>query len=116
MIPLLITHNILIGKVQFEIHSQGGDDPNVKGEASIIVNGIECCPKRKGHNIVVLDEIGNIVATRSFNTSEPSEGMAMASFLDEIPDEHIALIAVQDTTGKLRPFTSCSRLTFLELY
>ena len=87
------------GKVQFEIHSEGGDDPNVKGEASIIVNGIECCPKKKGHNVVVLDEIGNIVGTRSFNTVEPSEGMAMAKFLDEIPEEHIALIAVQDTTG-----------------
>ena len=90
----------LTGKVQFEIHSEGGDDPNVKGEASIIVNGIECCPKRKGHNIVVLDEIGNVVATRSFNTVDPQEGMAMAKFLDDIPEEHIALIAVQDTTGK----------------
>ena len=88
-----------LGKVQFEIHSEGGDDPSAKGEASIVVNGIECCPKRKGHNVVVLDEIGNIVATRSFNTVESSEGMAMAKFLDDIPEEHIALIAVQDTTG-----------------
>ena len=86
--------------MQFEIHSEGGDDPGVKGEASIVVNGIECCPKRKGHNIVVLDEIGNVVATRSFNTTDPQEGMAMAKFLEEIPEEHIALIAVQDTTGK----------------
>ena len=85
--------------MQFEIHSEGGDDPGAKGEASIVVNGIECCPKRKGHNVVVLDEIGNIVATRSFNTVEPSEGMAMAKFLEDIPEEHIALIAVQDTTG-----------------
>ena len=100
LLNLLSTCIKFLGKVQFEIHSEGGDDPGVKGEASIIVNGIECCPRKKGHNVVVLDEIGNVVATRSFNTVEPSEGMAMAKFLDEIPEQHIALIAVQDTTGK----------------
>ena len=78
------------------------------GQASIVVNGTEYCPKRRGHNIVVLDEIGNVVATRTFDTQDPSEGMAMAKFLDEIPDEHIALIAVQDTTGMAYGLQVCN--------
>lgn len=49
---------------------------------------------------MVLDAIGDIMEVRSFDTEKASEGVAMARFLDDIPEGHIALVAVQDTTGE----------------
>ena len=49
---------------------------------------------------MVLDAIGDTVEVKSFDTEKVSEGVAMAKFLNDIPEEHIALIAVQDTSGE----------------
>ena len=55
---------------------------------------------------MVLDAIGDTVEVRSFDTEQASEGVAMAKFLDNIPEEHIALIAAQDTSGENEFFSS----------
>lgn len=90
---------LFTGKVQFELHSEALDDPGRRGRSSIMVNGVEYCPRKRGHNVVVLDEVGTVVSVQSFDTSDENGGIAFAKFLDEIPKEHVALIAVQDTTG-----------------
>ena len=53
---------------------------------------------------MVLDAIGDTVEVKSFDTEKVSEGVAMAKFLNDIPEEHIALIAVQDTSGESEVF------------
>ena len=88
------------GKVQFEVHSEAADDPDCSIQSSIMVNGIEYCPMKRGHNVVVLDQIGSVVSAHAFDTTEPAEGTRMSKFLDDIPADHVVLIAVQDTTGK----------------
>lgn len=70
--------------------------------ASIKVNGVEYCHKRLGHNVVVLDPAGQFVASRNFDTSTPEGGIAMGRFLDELPEDHVVLIATQETTGMRR--------------
>ncbi|XP_066916590.1 catenin alpha-2-like [Clytia hemisphaerica] len=87
------------GKIQFEVHSEGLDDPGCKGKPHIVVNGVDYCPHKRGHNVVVLDQCGNVVKQQAFDTTQHKEGVAMAKFLDEIPENHIALIAVQETGG-----------------
>lgn len=91
-----------LGKVQFELHSEGRDDPGCQGIASIVVNGVEHCPKKQGHNVVVLDKVGDVISTKAFDTAEHREGAAMSKYLEDIPEDHVALIAVQGTSGTLR--------------
>ena len=100
--------SLFAGKVQFELHSEAQDDPGRRGRSSIMVNGVEYCPRKRGHNVVVLDAVGTVVSVQSFDTSDQTGGVALAKFLDEIPKEHVALIAVQDTTGMVN-------LSFFEL-
>lgn len=100
--------SLFAGKVQFELHSEALDDPGRRGRSSIMVNGVEYCPRKRGHNVVVLDAVGTVVSVQSFDTSDQTGGVALAKFLDEIPKEHVALIAVQDTTGMVN-------LSFFEL-
>lgn len=69
------------------------------GVASIKVNGVEYCHKRVGHNVVVLDPAGEFVASENFDTTAPEGGVAMGKFLDELPEDHIVLVATQETTG-----------------
>ncbi|XP_057306663.1 catenin alpha-2-like isoform X2 [Hydractinia symbiolongicarpus] len=88
------------GKVQFELHSEGRDDPGCQGIASIVVNGVEHCPKKQGHNVVVLDKVGDVISTKAFDTAEHREGAAMSKYLEDIPEDHVALIAVQGTSGE----------------
>ena len=87
------------GKVHYDIRASGGDDIGGMGVASIKVNGVEYCHKRLGHNVVVLDPAGQFVATRNFDTTQEG-GVAMGRFLDELPEDHIVLIATQETTGR----------------
>lgn len=87
------------GKVQFEVHSEAADDQSWRGKSSIKVNGVEYCPRKRGHNVVVLDEVGSVVQVQAFDTTSKTGGIEFAKFLDDIPEEHVALIAVQDTTG-----------------
>ncbi|CAB4026103.1 catenin alpha-2-like [Paramuricea clavata] len=87
------------GKVHYDIRASGGDDIGGMGVASIKVNGVEYCHKRLGHNVVVLDPAGQFVASRNFDTTTQEGGVAMGRFLDELPEDHIVLIATQDTTG-----------------
>ena len=67
--------------------------------ASIKVNGVEHCPKKPGHNVVVLDPIGDVYAARNFNTNG-GEGAAMGQFLDQLPEDHVVLVATQGITSK----------------
>ena len=51
-------------KVEIEVHSEAADDPGYTGgSSSIRVNGIEYCPKKRGHNVVVLSPSGRIQHT-----------------------------------------------------
>ncbi|KAJ7385581.1 Catenin alpha-1 [Desmophyllum pertusum] len=69
------------------------------GVSSIKVNGVEHCPKKPGHNVVVLDPIGEVYATRNFNTNA-GEGSAMGQFLDQLPEDHVVLVASQGLTSR----------------
>ena len=104
------------GKVQFEVLADGGEDEGGIGEASIKVNGVDYCPKKPGHNIVVLDPTGEVVVAKNFNTNA-GQGAAMGQFLDEIPEEHVVLIATQGVTSKEqgRPFRCCPHVCLLIL-
>ena len=104
------------GKVQFEVLADGGEDEGGIGEASIKVNGVDYCPKKPGHNIVVLDPTGEVVVAKNFNTNA-GQGAAMGQFLDEIPEEHVVLIATQGVTSKEqgRPFKCCPHVCLLIL-
>ena len=88
------------GKVHYDVRATGGDDIGGMGVASIKVNGVEYCPKKLGHNVVVLDPAGHFVTSRSFDTTTREGGTAMGKFLDDLPEDHIVLIATQETTGK----------------
>lgn len=88
-----------LGKVQFALRGEGGDDEGGLGRASIVVNGMEYCPNKPGHNIVVLDPVGEMVEVKNFNTNA-GEGPEMARFLDSLPDDHVVLVASQDLNGK----------------
>ena len=85
--------------MQFEVRGEGGDDEGGMGTASIRVNGQEYCPKKRGHNVVVLDPCGEVVAAKVFNTNSAYEARAMAQFLDGLPEDHVVLSATQDTTS-----------------
>ncbi|XP_020626915.1 catenin alpha-2-like [Orbicella faveolata] len=87
------------GRLQFEVRAEGGEDEGGMGVASIKVNGVEHCPKKPGHNIVVLDPIGDVYAARNFNTNS-GEGAAMGQFLDELPEDHVVLVATQGLTSR----------------
>ncbi|XP_031564401.1 catenin alpha-2-like [Actinia tenebrosa] len=87
------------GKVQFALRAEGGDDEGGLGRASILVNGTEYCPNKPGHNIVVLDPTGEIVHVKNFNTNA-GQGPDMAKFLEELPDDHVVLVATNNVTGK----------------
>lgn len=60
---------------------------------------MDYCLHKRGHNIVVLDECGKVVDQRAFDTTKYAEGVFMAKHLDAIPDDHVVLIAVHETTG-----------------
>ena len=83
------------------LRGEGSDDPDRLGYASIKVNGVERSSRMRGHNIVVLDDSGNFVTSRTFDTGDASknEGSAMTRFLDGLPNERIVLIATQDSKG-----------------
>lgn len=94
--------SLCVGKIKIVIRAEGSDDPDKLGYCSIKVNGVERSSKTRGHNLVVLDDSGNFVTSRSFDTGDTSrdEGSAMARFLDGLPNERIVLIATQDTKGE----------------
>jgi hypothetical protein len=94
---LIIYFNL--GKVQFALRGEGGDDEGGLGRASMQVNGVEYCPNKPGHNIIVLDPTGEIVHVKNFNTNA-GEGPDMARFLEELPDDHVVLVATNNVTGK----------------
>ena len=81
------------------------------GVASIKVNGVEYCHKKLGHNVVVLDPAGQFVASRNFDTTTQEGGVAMGRFLDELPEDHIVLIATQETTGSQSVSPTKARVT-----
>ena len=81
------------------MRAEGGEDEGGMGVSSIKVNGVEHCPKKPGHNIVVLDPIGEVYAARNFNTNA-GEGTAMGQFLDQLPEDHVVLVATQGLTSK----------------
>ena len=92
----------MAGLVKVAIVAEGEDDPKGTGRTSIKVNGIERSPMLRGHNVVVLDSDRNFIMAANFDTADPSkgEGVKMAKFLQELPQERIVLIGTQGTTGK----------------
>ena len=90
---------IILGKVQFEVRAEGGEDEGGMGTASIKVNGVEHCPRKVGHNVVVLDPSGDVCAVKNFNTNA-GEGPALGQFLDQLPEDHVVLVATQGVNGK----------------
>ena len=87
------------GKVQFEVRAEGGEDEGGMGVASIKVNGVEHCPQKPGHNVVVLDPTGEVYEAKNFNTNS-GEGPALGKYLDNLPEDHVVLIATQGVTGR----------------
>lgn len=89
------------GKIKITIIAEGADDPNATGKTSIRVNGIERSQFQRGHNVVVLDNAGNFIMSTHFDTAESSkgEGVKMARFLENLPQERMVLMATQGTTG-----------------
>ncbi|PFX19617.1 Catenin alpha-2 [Stylophora pistillata] len=87
------------GKLQFEVRAEGGEDEGGMGVSSIKVNGVEHCPRKPGHNVVVLDPIGDVYAVRNFNTNS-GEGPAMGQFLNQLPEDHVVLVATQELTSR----------------
>lgn len=87
------------GKVQFEVRAEGGEDEGGMGVSSIKINGVEHCPRKVGHNVVVLDLVGDVVAAKNFNTNS-GEGPAMKQFLDQLPEDHVVLVASQGISGR----------------
>ena len=99
---LLIHHTyFLTGLVKVNIVAEGEDDPKATGRTSIKVNGIERSPMMRGHNIVVLDSDRNFIMAANFDTADSTkgEGVKMAKFLQQLPQERIVLIGTQGTTG-----------------
>ena len=100
----LVFNSFLIsaGLVKVAIVAEGEDDPKGTGRTSIKVNGIERSPMQRGHNVVVLDSDRNFIMAANFDTADPSkgEGVKMANFLQQLPQERIVLIGTQGTTGK----------------
>jgi len=91
------------GQIRVQIVAEGADDPNATGRTSIKVNGIERSPLQRGHNVVVLDNAGNFIMATHFDTAESSkgEGVKMARFIDNLPQERMVLMATQGTTGEI---------------
>ena len=85
--------------MQFEVRAEGGEDEGGMGVSSIKVNGVEHCPRKVGHNVVVLDPIGDVVAAKNFNTNA-GEGPALGQFLDQLPEDHVVLVATQGVNGR----------------
>ena len=110
--------------MKVNIVAEGEDDPKATGRTSIKVNGIERSPMMRGHNIVVLDSDRNFIMAANFDTADSTkgEGVKMAKFLQQLPQERIVLIGTQGTTGgywfKHRELTQakCVAPFFWELY
>ena len=87
--------------MKVNIVAEGEDDPKATGRTSIKVNGIERSPMMRGHNIVVLDSDKNFIMAANFDTADSTkgEGVKMAKFLQQLPQERIVLIGTQGTTG-----------------
>ena len=100
---------IILGKVQFEVRAEGGEDEGGMGTASIKVNGVEHCPRKVGHNVVVLDPSGDVCAVKNFNTNA-GEGPALGQFLDQLPEDHVVLVATQGVNGKEQGEIHCTMM------
>lgn len=98
-IEIFIYMLFIPGKVQFEVRAEGGEDEGGMGVSSIKVNGVEHCPRKVGHNVVVLDPVGEVVASKNFNTNA-GEGVAMGQFLNQLPEDHVVLVATQGINGR----------------
>lgn len=101
-----------------EVNSDGAEDEPYLRNASIKVNGIERCPMGRGMNIVLLDNAGNYLLSKNFDTADPqigpSEGYKMKLFLDNLPSGRIVCLSSLENVGKLSSVkqllcsTSCS--------
>ena len=81
------------------MRAEGGEDEGGMGVSSIKVNGVEHCPRKPGHNVVVLDPIGDVYAVRNFNTNA-GEGPAMGQFFNQLPEDHVVLVATQELRSR----------------
>lgn len=93
------------------MRAEGGEDEGGMGVSSIKVNGEEHCPRKVGHNVVVLDPIGEVVAAKNFNTNA-GEGPALGQFLDQLPEDHVVLVATQGVNGREQGMLIDSPLKF----
>jgi hypothetical protein len=80
--------------------SEGCDDKYKSrncGVASIVLNGIELAPQRRGHNIVAINPDNGDTLIDSFDTHSDIQAVKnLISFIDEIPKGWLVAMAVQD--------------------
>lgn len=54
--------------------------------------------KRRGHNMVAIDQEGSIIEAKAFDTyGDRLAGKNMANFINSLPDNTVVLIAVKDS-------------------
>jgi len=88
--------------VQVKIKSEGCRDPSIAagtcGTTTIEVNGVDHSKRRRGYNLVVLNEhTGAVEASQFFDThGDSSAQRRMKSFVDGLANGKVVLIGTQD--------------------
>ncbi|XP_048578745.1 uncharacterized protein LOC5515625 [Nematostella vectensis] len=72
---------------------------------SVMVNGMEYCPNKPGHNLVALNvSSGEFLATANFNTqSDESAGNNMSHFIDGLENGTMVVVVVKDSGHRNTP-------------
>lgn len=86
-------------QMNVSLRSEGCEDPGKTGcgRAFIKVNNIEYSVYQRGFNVAVFSQEGLFMETRGFDTHKFSKaGISAVSYLNELSDERIVLVAVQD--------------------
>ncbi|XP_044165741.1 uncharacterized protein LOC114963329 isoform X1 [Acropora millepora] len=105
--PSMVTASIEpVNVLDIHIRSEGCNDPNKTqntcGIAFIYVNGVDRSPRKRGHNVVVLDgRTGAVIKASAFDTHvDASAGINLANYLNGLVGDYIVLVAVQDEGSK----------------
>lgn len=99
----VLTFPLPSGQLHVSIHAEGCEDEEYERISSIKINTIERSPMGRGMNVVVLDDAGNFLLSKNFDTADPShainEGKRMSRFLQELPEQRIVAIASLESVG-----------------
>ena len=102
---VFLTLIYISGKILLDLHAEGRDDAEHECLASVKVNDIERSPMGRGMNVVVLDNAGNYLISKNFDTADPehaiSEGVRMSRFLNELPHDRIVCVASGENVGTM---------------